>query len=314
MKPLVSILVPCYNHEKYIEYCLESIVMLNYPRIEIIIIDDASDDGTFKIINNWKERLEERAERVVIERNLINHGIGKNRNKLWEQAKGDYYKFVDSDDYLLPDGIGHLVDYFEKNPECSVVHGNSILIDENGSFLKNSGKSKKTKRMVPNGYHLTSQLLEKNFIFAPSAMISKAAKIKYGDYIEKNMGEDWEYWLRVSVDGRIDYINYDINAYRILESSASHFSETEGIRHISAIRDCIDIYETYKKYATKKSNSSFFNSNLVAAYLCQSNEAVQMVKSKMRENKARPTAKTRIWIWSYKTGIYKFYSKLRNKK
>lgn len=306
MKPLVSILIPSFNHEKYINDCLESILKLDYPRVEVLLIDDASTDQTFEIADAFKEKLERKAERVYIEKNPTNLGICGNYNKLWELARGDYYKFIASDDILLPKGIAYLVDYFEKHPECNIVHGNVVLMGENDTYVGGCKRRPEKRKYVPSGCNLTPYLLEGNFIFAPAVMISKETKKKWGMYSEQYSYEDWEYWLRVSVEGRIDYINQPVVGYRETSNSASHIPIGERSKdRKDQVNSDVCIFELYKSYASKETIFRFYNNMIKRAYLCDNRPVVKMVKDKIKENKVRIPIKTKKWILEYKLGIYK---------
>lgn len=312
MKPLVSIMIPCFNHEKYIKDCLESILALTYPRLEVLIMDDASEDQTFSIAESYRTRLEKKAERVLIDVNRKNLGICGNCNKLWKLAKGDYYKFIASDDFLMADGINSLVDYFETHPECNIVHGNRIIIGEKDRYPIESKKVLLKREHVPSGFNLTEKLLENNFIVAAAAMISKSTKEQFGIYADAYSYEDWEYWLRVSVYGRIDYIENIVVAYRNLKNSASHFEFRErNVQQWILLQDCIRIFEIYESYATQIVVTNFFNEQIKKAYLCGIPAAIDLVSNKIQERKVKVMLKTRLWVLAYKIGLYKLHIKLK---
>ena len=93
---MISIIVPVYNSEKYLDACLSSIISQSYKDIEIIIVDDGSSDGSPLICDAWAER----DQRVRVIHKKDNEGLGFARNTGMDAAKGDYYMFVDSDDLL----------------------------------------------------------------------------------------------------------------------------------------------------------------------------------------------------------------------
>ena len=94
--PLVSILVPVYNVEKYIATCLDSLLAQSYPNIEIVLIDDGSPDRSIEICQKYAKKFPN--IHVYIYENA---GISTTRNRALDHANGDYYMFVDSDDYIL---------------------------------------------------------------------------------------------------------------------------------------------------------------------------------------------------------------------
>lgn len=112
-KPLVSIIVPVYNNEKYVKECIDSLLNQTYDNIEIIVINDGSVDNTKKILEkNYKDN-----EKVnIIEKE--NEGVSAARNQGLKVAKGEYICFCDSDDSYFPNGIENLVNEFN---ECDMV-------------------------------------------------------------------------------------------------------------------------------------------------------------------------------------------------
>lgn len=247
---LVSILIPSFNHGHYIVDCLESILSLTYPRIEILISDDCSWDNTMEIINSYKNRLEKKAERVLINQNQHNIGICKNCNLIWKMAKGEYYKFIASDDMLLPDSISKLVNYMETHKSYNIVHANVFEIGKRTHYPLQSFKQYTVlySDKFMQGTGLTARLIAGNNLLAVSVMISRETKEKYGLFDERLLFEDWEYWLRVSISGEIGYLNDIVGGYRVLKSSASHFGKSEYGRQRNYIITKIRIWTMYKKY------------------------------------------------------------------
>ena len=107
---MVSIIVPVYNAEKYLDCCLESIVNQTYEKLQIILIDDGSTDRSYQIIQKWKDK-DSRIIAVWEE----NSGQGIARNKGLELATGQYIMFVDADDWLELDSVSCLRKSIEEN-------------------------------------------------------------------------------------------------------------------------------------------------------------------------------------------------------
>lgn len=106
---LVSIVVPCYNIEKYIERCINSIINQTYKNLEIIAVNDGSKDNTLNILNRLK--LKEPRLKVL---NYENHGLSFARNRGIEQAQGQYIMFVDGDDFLNENIVNELLNTLEE--------------------------------------------------------------------------------------------------------------------------------------------------------------------------------------------------------
>lgn len=108
--PLVSIIIPVYNAEKYIKTCLNSIIKQTYHNIEVITVDDGSRDQSLKICQQYQ--LEYPMIKVFHKKN---EGVAKTRNYGLQKAKGDYITFVDSDDFIHPDYVQDLVELLLHN-------------------------------------------------------------------------------------------------------------------------------------------------------------------------------------------------------
>lgn len=112
---MISIIIPCYNAEKTIKRCLESVISQTYKNIEIVIINDGSIDKTDSIIKKYIN------DNRIKYYNRSNHGIGKTRNFGIKEATGEYITFLDSDDYLPNDAIDNLYKLAQKNKLDLVV-------------------------------------------------------------------------------------------------------------------------------------------------------------------------------------------------
>ena len=124
-KDLVSIILPCYNAEKYIEKCIKSIIDQTYKNIELIIVDDGSTDNTLKILNKYKENNK---KIKIIEK--ANTGVSDSRNVGIQAANGKYIMFIDADDFYEKDAVEILYDALIKN-NVNVARARYKRIDNN---------------------------------------------------------------------------------------------------------------------------------------------------------------------------------------
>ena len=134
---LVTIIVPAFNSEKYIEKCLNSILRQTYQNLEVIVVDDGSTDGTAGIIRGIAGR--DHRIRLLCEEN---RGTSAARNYGLEEATGEYLTFVDSDDYIARDYVERLQKRCESTEADMVICG-LCYVGENGRILK---------RIVPDYY------------------------------------------------------------------------------------------------------------------------------------------------------------------
>ena len=117
MQPLVSIVLPCYNAEKYLRYSLDSILSQDYKNLEILCINDGSSDSTLELLNIYKCS----DERIVIINNEENIGLIRTLNKALKLVKGEYFARMDADDYSTPDRISKQMKLIESMPEIDLV-------------------------------------------------------------------------------------------------------------------------------------------------------------------------------------------------
>ncbi|MBQ6064326.1 MAG: glycosyltransferase family 2 protein [Prevotella sp.] len=117
----VSILVPVYNVEKFIQRCVESIFGQTYEQLDIVFVDDCSPDNSIQVVRETLERYPNRKDQVRILKHEKNRGLAAARNTAVWEAKGDYLIHVDSDDYIDIDTISRCVDRIEECNGADVV-------------------------------------------------------------------------------------------------------------------------------------------------------------------------------------------------
>jgi len=115
VKPLVSILIPCFNSERWVEGAIESALAQTWPTKEVIVIDDGSTDRSLKIIRRFEGRIRWESG--------PNRGGNTARNRLLELAQGDWLQYLDADDYLLSEKIAKQVEFLMKHPDVEIVFG-----------------------------------------------------------------------------------------------------------------------------------------------------------------------------------------------
>ena len=135
---LVSIIVPVYNVEKYLNRCINSIVGQSYKNTEIILVDDESPDNCPKMCDEWKLK----DNRIIVIHKKKNGGLGYARNSGMSIARGEYITFIDSDDWIDNKHIESLVNLIEKNKSDCVLGGHTI-VKANGKQIKSPIKLKK---------------------------------------------------------------------------------------------------------------------------------------------------------------------------
>lgn len=128
--PLISVLVPVYNIEKYLNACLDSIINQKYENIEIIIVDDGSTDNSSAICDSYVQK-----DRRIKVFQSDNTGIASARNLLLEKATGEYIAFVDSDDVILPDMYSAMIKTAIET-ESDIVLCNFDIVSPDGTIME----------------------------------------------------------------------------------------------------------------------------------------------------------------------------------
>lgn len=215
MEDLVSIIIPVYQVEKYLEKCLESVINQTYKKIEVILIDDGSKDNSGKICDEYAQK-DKRI--IVIHKN--NEGVSKARNVGIECAKGTYITFVDSDDFIHKDYIEKLYELCKhNNADLSICGTKDIL--ENEKVVK---KSRKYKKNLDKEDGMKELLNEKYYTCVIWAKMYKKELFKNIRFNEKTkIAEDLEVLYKVLDKCKKISINTFENLYyyRIRDDSAT---------------------------------------------------------------------------------------------
>lgn len=215
MKPLVSVLLASYNHEKYIRTTLNSIINQTYDNIELIIIDDGSSDHSCEIIEGYIEKLENKFSKVTFIQQK-NIGISKTFSKGFKMATGKYFCILPSDDIMMETFLEKQVYKLEESDfACSYTNGyhNSDFLIEKGDYLKGTRFSEKFEFKEGN---LKRFLLSNVFYLpSPSFVYKSEALRNIGGFDESLTFEDVDLMLRISNQFNIGYINEDLFVHRI---------------------------------------------------------------------------------------------------
>lgn len=182
MDPLVSIITPTFNSERFIAQTIQSVEAQTYSNWELIIVDDASSDNTLQIINSFQER----ESRIKIYQLTINSGAGVARNKGIEMAQGDFIAFLDADDLWKAEKLSEQLQFMQER-KALVSYSSYDLIDENGNSL-----NKKVKALPEIKIN---KLLKSNYIGNLTGVYNakKLGKV-YMPIIRKR--QDWGLWIK----------------------------------------------------------------------------------------------------------------------
>jgi glycosyltransferase involved in cell wall biosynthesis len=218
--PWVTIVCLCYNHEKFVLECLKSIENQTYPNIEIIVVDDFSQDKSAIVI---KEYLKNKPYIPFIE-NKTNLGSTKSFNQALRMSKGEFIMDLASDDVLLPNSIAVLIEGFQKSTyqNLAAVFGNCLEIAENGDklnyFFEVDDNENVIQPIKTGDIYETIIGSGKNRCSA-SALFRKEVYIKLNAYDESLFYEDLDLWVRASRIYNFDYVDQVVIKKRVVQNS-----------------------------------------------------------------------------------------------
>lgn len=204
--PLVSIVIPCYNHEKYVKDTIESVINQTYDNIELIIIDDGSTDNSVNIIEQSVQKCKERFVRFKFI-SQTNKGLSATLNKSLEWCKGDYFSCIASDDIILPKKTSIQVRYLNENNRILAVFGGMKLIDDNGNVIRELKVTNRT-------YNFEDIMLGDVTIYAPTQMIRTQCIRDVGGYNPDLLIEDYYMWLKLAEKGDLYCLSNCLSLYR----------------------------------------------------------------------------------------------------
>jgi glycosyltransferase involved in cell wall biosynthesis len=219
-QPLVSVIALCYNHERFILQCLESIRAQTYRNVEIFVTDDCSTDSSPALIRRWIDQHPSLGARFF--HNQQNSGICRSVNNALALATGKYISMIATDDIWEPTKIEMQVDLMEGMPETvGVIYSDADKIDEAGMLLPQRFiETYRSFDRAPQG-DIHECLWNGNFIPGMTTLIRRSVYDTVGLYDESLCYEDWDMWLRISKDFQFAYHEGPTARYRVFERSLS---------------------------------------------------------------------------------------------
>lgn len=188
---LVSIITPSYNQAKYLEQTILSVLAQDHPRIEYIVIDGASTDGSAAIIRKYESRL-------TYWESVRDDGQADAINKGFARATGEIVAWLNSDDYYLPGTVRAAVKVFEENPDVVLVYGNMLAVDENGQAFNTL-----TYKQLTLADLLSFQIIGQPAVFVRRSALQKTDGLNPTFHFLL----DHLLWIELAKHGRMLHIN-----------------------------------------------------------------------------------------------------------
>lgn len=214
--PLVSVVIPVYNVERFIKTCLDSVLAQSYEHLEVLVVDDGGPDQSISIVEQYGDKR----LRIIRQQN---RGLAGARNTGIREARGDYIALLDSDDFWAKDKIEKHVALMLANPRCGVSFSASMFVDENGKslnrlqepFNKEDFNSPQIFCRNPIGNGSVPMIARSVF----DQIAFKSAGVQHLQYFDESLrqSEDIDCWTRITLqtETQFHYIDQPLTFYRL---------------------------------------------------------------------------------------------------
>jgi glycosyltransferase involved in cell wall biosynthesis len=211
MKPLISVIIPAYNASDFISQAIESVLSQSYEPLEIIAIDNGSNDHTSEVIRSYSEK-------VKCIRLDPNKGVTGARNVGIQSSRGELIAFLDADDQWLPGKIEQQQAILDSEPDIGLVHTDVFYWnpDAGDKNIRECGR----EQFTGNCY---TRFFFDNHVMPSSVLLRRECLEAVGLFDEGfYVAEDWDLWFRIARRFRFAYLNYPMVLYRVHEGSLSN--------------------------------------------------------------------------------------------
>lgn len=219
MGNLVSVIIPCYNGEQFIDTSIESVYIQDYPSIELIVVDDGSTDGSAERIQAWKERFVQKGHNL---KHLYqtNQGQAAATNYGLKHVTGQYLTLLDADDVFLPGSLSKRMEFLEAHPDYVGVRSNGWRVcgEDRQLFIISDEEKQITDLFSALTFGKTNN-------WAGTYMVRTS--VLFAAYPDRNInpsrfGQNFQILLPVAYKQKFGYIDEPLMEYRILPESHSH--------------------------------------------------------------------------------------------
>lgn len=231
--PLVTVIIPNYNHARYLRQRIDSVLHQTYTSFEVIILDDCSTDNSKDIILSYKDNP--LISNIVL--NSQNSGSTfKQWNKGFELAKGDYIWIAESDDYCDLNLLELLVVQIQKYSLSSIVYTSSHLVDAEGHYIKRI-KKKGVEILEGKAFIMKHMTMGNAILNASSAIFSKKALSKCKlDYTTFKAGGDRLFWIYLAEQGQVIHLKEAHNYFRQHNKKVTSNAAKSGLGFIESLK------------------------------------------------------------------------------
>jgi glycosyltransferase involved in cell wall biosynthesis len=209
MLPKISIIVPTLNQARFIEETIQSVISQKYPNLELLVLDGGSSDGTLEILQKYSDSLTWISEPDNGQADAINKGL--------KIVTGDVVAYLNSDDIYTPNTLLTVGQYFSDHPDCQILTGKCINIDENGLETRALIKYYKNFWL---GLGIDKWLTVLDYVSQPSTFWRSGLTQSIGLFDTRfRNAMDYDYWLRVTKQHKLNFVNQYLSKFRIYPTS-----------------------------------------------------------------------------------------------
>jgi len=272
--PRVSVIIPSFNHEKYIVETIRSVLDQTFQDFEIIIVDDASTDNTVSEIKKFNDK---RIKLSILEKN---HGASYAANKCIRKSRGEYIALLSSDDIFIPTKLEKQVNFLDQHSKIAAVFSYAQIIDEYGKDFSDRSQFYSTifNQSNRNRFQWLNYFFHNgNCLCHPSLMMRKKIYETIGFYDDRLAQiPDLDYWIRLCLKYEIHIIPENLIKFRVRkdekntsadrpETSARHAWELVHVLktylNVQAVSDLLKIFPEVIKF------DDSLHSNLIKFYI-----------------------------------------------
>ena len=217
IRPLVSIVIPAYNHAGYLAEAIDSVLAQGYPNVELIVLDDGSTDNTAEVLQTYGDAFHWETHANMGQANTLNKG--------WAMARGSVLSYLSADDVLLPNAVSRSLEFFTEGVVATYCDFN--LFDPASKFIR--------KVSAPDFSYrdMFSRLMCQP---GPGTFFTREAFLATGGWNSTyRQMPDYEYWLRLGMQGRFVRVPDVLASFRVHEASQT-FAVADELRAAEPVR------------------------------------------------------------------------------
>lgn len=291
-KILVTIITPTYNHEKFIEKCIDSVLSQSYPYWEQIIVDDGSNDNTKDLISKYTDKR----IKYIGQNNKGIFKLNETYNKALEHSNGELIAVLEGDDFWPHDKLEKQVPCF-KDPDVVLSWGKAIFTDVDGESLGYRPKSIDWLRKIPNK-KMIKYLFFGDFIPACTVMCRKNALLNINGFQQPPHTPyvDYSTWLELLLEGKFYYIDDVLGFWR---HHARQISATMSLEMIKSSEYSIDFFKKISKdvkFHVGLTDLITFNFIQVKYNIIHALNGLSKKEKKNKDNKEKNPLKTTLHV------------------